>query len=134
MGDTGATAQQRFAERMRYERKKRGWQQADLAAHVAAEGLPLHATAFSKIETGQRTVSLNDAAAIAAAFGKPVGYMLISTDPGAIARELEQARTEFAEAQAQSDAELHRAAAAWNRIQELTAALEQERGGYPPSG
>ena len=122
-------AHERFAARMKRERERRGWTQETLALHAAAEGRSLHLSAFSKIESGQRTVSLDDAVCIAAAFGVPLTYMLLSDDPGVIARELDEARAEFAEAQAQSDAELARAAAAWNRIQELTVALEQERGG-----
>ena len=123
-------ADERFAARTKRERERRGWRQEDLAIRVAAEGLSLHATAFSKIEAGQRAVSLDDAVCIAAAFDVPLTYLLLSDDPGVIARELDEARAEFAEAQAQSDAELARAAAAWNRIQELTVALEQERGGH----
>lgn len=134
MGDTGETAEQRFAARMRQERERRGWRQEDLAAAVAAAGLPLHPTAFSKIESGLRAVRLNEAAVIAAVFGRPVGYMLTSTDPGDITRELDEVQARFLEAQADSDDAIHRAAALWNRKQELLAALEQERGGYSSPG
>ena len=134
MANTGDSAEERFAARIRHERTARGWRLEDLAAAAAAQGLPLHFTAYSKIENGLRPVSLNEAELIAAAFGVPLTYMLVSDNPGEVARELDEARAEFAEAQAQSDAELARAAAAWNRIQELVAALEQERGGYPSAG
>ena len=123
-------AEQRFAARMKLERGNRGWRLEDLAAHVADEGLPLHFTAYSKIENGQRPVSLAEAEIIAAAFGMPLTYMLLDDDPSELARELDQARAELTEASAASDAQLARAAAAMNRIQELTVALEQERGGY----
>ena len=125
-------AEHRFAARMKLERAARGWRLEDLALHVAGEGLPLHFTAYSKIENGLRNVTLGEAELIAAAFGRPVTYMLLSDDPSELARELDQARGELTDASAASDAHLARAAAAMNRIQELTVALEQERGGYSP--
>ena len=121
-------ADERFAARTKRERERRGWRQEDLAIRVAAEGLSLHATAFSKIEAGQRAVSLDDAVCIAAAFGVPLTYLLLSDDPGVIARELEEVQAGLAQAQAESDDALHRAAALWNRKQELIAALELEQG------
>ena len=116
---------------MRQERQRRGWGLEHFAALAERHGLRLHTTAYSKIELGQRPVRLNEATVIAAAFGVPLTYLLASDDPGVVAAELEQARADFAEAQAASDAELHRAAALWNHIQELIATLEQERGGSP---
>lgn len=127
-------ADERFAARTKRERERRGWRQEDLAIRVAAEGLSLHATAFSKIEAGQRAVSLDDAVCIAAAFDVPLTYLLLSDDPGVIARELEEVQAGLAQAQAESDDALHRAAALWNRKQELIAALELERGGHSPAG
>ena len=121
-------AHERFAARMKRERERRGWTQETLALHAAAEGRSLHLSAFSKIESGQRTVSLDDAVCIAAAFGVPLTYMLLSDDPGVIARELEEVQAGLAQAQAESDDALHRAAALWNRKQELIAALELEQG------
>lgn len=134
MSKAGETAGQRFAKRMRQERQRRGWRQEDLALWAAGEGLTLHATGFSKIENGQRPVSLDEAAAIAAAFGIPLSQMLTSPDPGELARELEETQAALTQAQADSDDATHRVVALWNRAEELKVALDQERGGYSLPG
>lgn len=120
-------AERRFGVRVRQERLRRGWRQEDLAVHVAGQGVPLHFTAFTKIEAGQKRVRLTEAAAIAAAFGVPLTFLLSSGTPSETAKELEQARTELAEAQAASDDSLARAAALWNRVQELISVLASEQ-------
>ena len=130
VGNPGETAEQRFGRRVRQERQRHGWRQEDLAIQAAGEGLTLHATAYSKIESGQRIIRLGEAAILAAVFGRTVDYMLASTDLSVIARELEETQAELTQAQAESDDVTHRVVALWNRVQELTVALDQERGGH----
>jgi transcriptional regulator with XRE-family HTH domain len=125
-------AERRFGVRVRQERLRRGWRQEDLAIRVAGEGVSLHFTAFTKIEAGQKRVRLTEAVAIAAALGVPLTYLLTTGDPSETARELEQVRAEFREASAESDDALARAAALWNRAQELTAVLASEQDSRPP--
>jgi transcriptional regulator with XRE-family HTH domain len=56
-----------FARRLREARSRRGWEQADLAARLAEIGYDLGQPQVSRIERGQRNVTLEDVLAIAAA-------------------------------------------------------------------
>lgn len=67
-----------FAARVREERERRGWSQATLAGKLAEAGLTLHSTAITRIESGERGVSLDDAATIAEVFGLSVSAMTAS--------------------------------------------------------
>jgi transcriptional regulator with XRE-family HTH domain len=127
-------AERRFGVRVRQERLRRGWRQEDLAIRVAAEGVSLHFTAFTKIEAGHKRVRLIEAVAIAAALDVPLTFLLSSGNPSETARELEQVRGEFAKVQAESDDALARAAALWNRAQELTAVLASEQAATEGGG
>jgi transcriptional regulator with XRE-family HTH domain len=70
------TISQIFARRIREEREQRGWSQAELSRRVTALGHPLDKDAMSKIERGERKVSLDDAVALAAALGVPLPALL----------------------------------------------------------
>lgn len=81
---TDATAV--FVARMRRERERRGWSQATLAAEAAKRGANLHPTAVTKLEWAlqdtrrARTLRLNEALAIAAAFDLTPEQMLSDDD------------------------------------------------------
>jgi ribosome-binding protein aMBF1 (putative translation factor) len=61
--------EQVFAKRMRQVRERRGWSQAKLADWMRTYGVDLHSTAITRIERGERSISLNEASAVAAALG-----------------------------------------------------------------
>jgi transcriptional regulator with XRE-family HTH domain len=87
-----------FARSLRGLRSARKWSQARVAAEVAERrGLSLDPTAITRIEGGQRGVSLSEAVAIAAVLGATVDEMC-TAGPGSTEREL---RRELAEAEAQ---------------------------------
>jgi transcriptional regulator with XRE-family HTH domain len=59
----------RFGDRVKAERYRRGWSQADMAKLLSANGVhPMHPTTIAKIEAGDRSVRINEAVAIAEAF------------------------------------------------------------------
>jgi transcriptional regulator with XRE-family HTH domain len=67
----------RFRERMSYERKQRGWSQADLAEMLTSNGIDkMYHTTVAKIEGGDREVKLDEAAAIADLYGLSLDAML----------------------------------------------------------
>ena len=74
------SAEDPFGRRLRYERERRGWTQADVAQRLSERGIVLHATAIAKIEQRDarrpRVIRLDEAAAIADIFGLPLGEML----------------------------------------------------------
>jgi transcriptional regulator with XRE-family HTH domain len=59
------------ARRIAYERKRRGWSNAELARRMAEAGCPINQSAIQKIEHGnpRRTISLDEAHALAEVFG-----------------------------------------------------------------
>jgi len=76
---TRTTAEDFFGTRMRRERERRGWTQAELASKLAAVGVNLHPSAIAKIElrdaTRPRTIRLDEAQAIAYILGLPLDEM-----------------------------------------------------------
>jgi len=76
---TRTTAEDFFGTRMRRERERRGWTQAELASKLAAVGVNLHPSAIAKIElrdvTRPRTIRLDEAQAIAYILGLPLEEM-----------------------------------------------------------
>lgn len=58
--------EERFVARMAQARRKAGISQNALARELSATGLPFHQPTVARIEAGERGVSLNEAAAIAA--------------------------------------------------------------------
>jgi transcriptional regulator with XRE-family HTH domain len=66
-----------FRERMTYERKQRGWSQAEVAEMLTARGVDkMHHTTVAKIEGGDREVKLDEAAALADLYGLSLDEML----------------------------------------------------------
>lgn len=66
-----------FTRRLREARTRRGWSQAELAKRVTALGHALDKTALTKLEGGNRKVTLDDAVALAAALDVPLLAMLL---------------------------------------------------------
>lgn len=62
-----------FAKRLRTERDRRGWTQAELAERL---GVGMHWTTIAKIEKGTRSVRIDEAALIADIFETSVDAML----------------------------------------------------------
>lgn len=56
-----------FRTALREHRESAGWSQARLAGELAALGMPLDATAITRIENGKRAVRIEEAWALAAA-------------------------------------------------------------------
>jgi len=117
------TPERIFARRQREERKRRRWRYQDLADAVAEQGITLNSTAFAKTETGGRAVRLDEAAAIARAFGLLLSQMLTEAGTAEQRAEFDRVRAEFIEASAATDAELARAVRLRNRERELIVAL-----------
>jgi transcriptional regulator with XRE-family HTH domain len=84
-----------FGRRLREEREQRGWTQAELAGR---SGTGLHPTAVTRIERGERGVSLNEALAFAAALGVSLGELT-----NVAARSVEARVRELAERVAEID-------------------------------
>ena len=72
-----------FGERVRAERRHRGWTQPELAKILRDKGIdPMHAVTVSKIEAGDRPVRITEALSLAECFGVSVDALLgHSTDP-----------------------------------------------------
>lgn len=68
--------EQVFAKRMRAHREQRGWSQSTLADRLRLYGIDLHFSAIAKMELGVRAIRLNEAAAVATAFGVPLVKLL----------------------------------------------------------
>src|SRR4051794_147506 len=73
---TGKWTQDQFRKRVRLEREKRDWTQAQLAEMLEARGIPMHWTSIAKIENGPRSVRIEEAAAIADFFNTSVDSLL----------------------------------------------------------
>src|SRR5258708_10614078 len=69
------TAEDRVARRVEYERGTRGWSREDLARRMTEAGAAVNQSAIYKIEKGEprRTISLDEAHALAKVFGFPAG-------------------------------------------------------------
>lgn len=69
----------RFGKRVRDERLLNGWTQAQLAEKLLQEGVKLHPSAIAKIEDRSvdkpRAIRLEEAAALARVFGRPLDEM-----------------------------------------------------------
>jgi transcriptional regulator with XRE-family HTH domain len=78
-----------FTRRLREARTRRGWTQAELAKRVTALGHSLDKTAVTKLEGGNRKVTLDDAVALAAALDVPVLSLLLPAEgDAALTRKL----------------------------------------------
>lgn len=76
-----ATPEALFAQRVRARRESLGWTQATLADILGLEtNIDLDATAIRGIETGDRGISLNEAAALATVIGADLAW-LVSPEP-----------------------------------------------------
>lgn len=70
-------ADARFGERVRAERKHRGWTQPELAKMLHDKGIrPMQAVIISKIESGERPARVTEAASIAECFEVSVDALL----------------------------------------------------------
>jgi transcriptional regulator with XRE-family HTH domain len=65
-----------FGKRLRRERDSRGWSQAQLAKMLSDKDIPMHWTTVAKIEAGDRSVRIDEAAGIADLFGVSVDGLL----------------------------------------------------------
>jgi transcriptional regulator with XRE-family HTH domain len=66
-----------FRSRLREVRRLKGWTQQELADALARAGLDLSAFAITRIETGNRGVSLDQAIAMAAVLGVSPLHMIV---------------------------------------------------------
>jgi transcriptional regulator with XRE-family HTH domain len=79
------SAEWRFGQRVRNERERRGWTQAELAERLGRAGLQLHPSAIAKIEIREpkdgkpRAIRLNEATVIAKVLGVPLKKMLLGS-------------------------------------------------------
>lgn len=64
-----SSVETRFRERVKRERERRGWSQSDLAKRLSVKGIhSIYATTVAKIESGDRAVRIDEAAALADLF------------------------------------------------------------------
>jgi transcriptional regulator with XRE-family HTH domain len=67
----------RFGDRLKAERERRGWTQPELAMMLSDKGIePMHATTIAKIEAARRSVRINEAVGIADLFGVSLDSLL----------------------------------------------------------
>lgn len=66
----------RFSQQVRAERERRGWTQSEMAKMLSDRGIAMHWTTVAKIEKGDRSVRIDEAAAIAELFGASVDVLL----------------------------------------------------------
>ena len=78
---------QGFGKLVKAERDQRGWTQLAMAQMLEAKGIPMHATTIAKIEAGDRSVRINEAAGIADLFELPLDFLL-GRKPGTRRNEL----------------------------------------------
>lgn len=74
-----------FRENLRKHIDTRGGTLRDLASELSSSGVPLTADKLSKLLTGKRGVSLDEAAALAAVVQVPLCLLLLPLDGGAVA-------------------------------------------------
>lgn len=65
-----------FGKRIKSQRENRKLSQAQMARILSNRGVPIHATAIAKIESGDRSVRINEAAAFADLFETTVDALL----------------------------------------------------------
>ena len=65
-----------FSKRIRTERERREWSQADMAKMLSDKGIPMHWTTVAKIEKGDRSVRIDEAAGIADLFEVSLDVLL----------------------------------------------------------
>jgi transcriptional regulator with XRE-family HTH domain len=70
------SAEEIFAKRLRQHRERRGWSQSTLADWMRTEGVDLHTTAISRMESGGRLIRLNVAIAAARALNVQLEELL----------------------------------------------------------
>lgn len=70
------------AQRIRYERERRGWSTAELARRVTAAGVPIRQQSVWQIESGEprRKVSIGEASALCEVFGITLDELTRSQD------------------------------------------------------
>ncbi len=69
-------AEEYFSKRLKEERDRRDWSQADMAKMLSDKDIPMHWTTIAKIERGDRSVRIDEAAGIADLFGISVDTLL----------------------------------------------------------
>ena len=75
MGRSGPVAEQ-FRKRLRAERERRGWTQADVARMLTDNGITAYATTVAKLEGGERVVRVDELTGIADLLGVTVDRLL----------------------------------------------------------
>jgi transcriptional regulator with XRE-family HTH domain len=73
-----------FRERLRDVRRIRGWTQQELAAALGEAGVDLGEFAITRLEKGKRSLSLDEAVAIAAVLGVSPLHMLVPLDDSGV--------------------------------------------------
>lgn len=75
-GDARVPVQEVFGSAVAAERARRGWSQRDLAAQLTSAGFPVDASAVSRVESGARSLRLNEAMIVAQVLGEDITYLL----------------------------------------------------------
>lgn len=65
-----------FGKRLRTERERRGWSQAELAKLLAGKGIPAHPTTIAKLEAAERHAKMRELVGLADIFGMSVDTLL----------------------------------------------------------
>ena len=124
------------AERIRYERERRGWSTAELARRVSLAGVPMRQQTVWKIESGEprRSLSVGEAATFAKVFGLSLAELM--TPPQQIAElDLIEIARAFMEWRRDAGVLAARFADIAKRVEELgaedtyTAAVVEKYGG-----
>jgi transcriptional regulator with XRE-family HTH domain len=72
-----STVEARFRERVRQERDRRGWSQAELSKMLGDKGIKgIYPTTIAKIESGERAVRIDEATALADLFQVSLDVLL----------------------------------------------------------
>lgn len=104
-----------LAQRVGYERERRGWTYESLAARMTAVGCPINQSALYKIEKGEprRRITVDELVALSRVLDTPVEHLLLPPELAATER-LGELLVKWREAKIAADD-------AWDELQEYVA-------------
>ncbi len=112
-----------LAERLAYERERRGWTYDSLAKRMTDAGCPINQSAIYKIEKGRprRRITVDELVALSQVLDMPIEHLLLPPELAATQRlgELLREWEEASDAATQADIRLHKS---WTRLTDYVSA------------
>jgi transcriptional regulator with XRE-family HTH domain len=115
-----------FGKRVQDLRLAMGWTQEDLAQRMTDAGHPMHQTTVTKLEKGTRPTSVAEVGALSTLFDVSIGAIFGGGDELDALRRMKASTTRIALIRAEIQRILEERASHQARIDELTAALQDE--------